>query len=210
MSSIYCMTDFAKTGWCSVPNFLDRSLCDTLYQYSRVQAQRIRFKQQHDSAHYRKAWDGTFEDSQAPGNYALYGDPIHDVIMHQHLQAVCNCVDLNLQPSYTYWRLYVQGSDLKNHVDRDACEISVTICLGQSEAAPWPINFHTKQGVHSVGLEPGDAVIYRGCDIPHWRDPLPRGDCAQVFWHFTDMQGSRRAVWDGRPGAGLPKGFRSA
>ena len=59
-----------------------------------------------------------------------------------------------------------------------------------------------------MGLEPGDALIYRGCDIPHWRDALPKGDCAQVFWHFTDMQGARRTPWDGRPGAGLPKGFK--
>ena len=41
-----------------------------------------------------------------------------------------------------------------------------------------------------------------------WRDALPKGDCAQVFWHFTDMQGTRRTPWDGRPGAGLPKGFK--
>lgn len=208
VSIIIVMQDFTQHGWLTVPNFLDRQMCDTLYQYCRVQAQRIRLKQQHDPAHYNKAWDGTFTDSQAPGNYAFYGDPIQDVVMHQNLDAIMNCVDLELQPAYSYWRLYVEGSDLKNHVDRESCEISVTINLGQSEVAPWPIHLRTQGGVHSIGLEPGDALIYRGCDIPHWRDALPKGDCAQVFWHFTDMQGSRRQVWDGRVGAGVPKGMK--
>lgn len=203
------MNQFAQQGWQSVPNFLDRSLCLTLYQYCQVQSQRIRIKQQVDPAHYHKAWDGTFEDSQSPGNYALYGDPIQDVVMHQHMDLIRNCVELDLQPAYTYWRLYVQGAELKSHVDRAACEISATICLGHSASAVWPIHLRTVQGVVSVGLEPGDALIYRGCDIPHWRDALPAGDCAQVFWHFTHMQGSTQQMWDGRPGAGLPKGIRS-
>jgi hypothetical protein len=200
------MEDFNRDGFITVPNFLDSALCGTLYQYSQIQSQRTRIKQQVDSAHYHKAWDGTFEDSQAPGNYALYGDPIMDVVMYQHMDQIRNCVDLDLQPAYTYWRLYVQGSELKNHVDREACEISATICLGQSDANTWPIHLDLgHRGVHSVGLQPGDCLIYRGCDIPHWRDPLRRGDCAQVFWHFTDMQGDRKQVWDGRPQAGVPR-----
>ena len=87
------MQDFTQHGWISIPNLVDRSLCTTLYQYCRVQSQRIKLKQQHDPAHYHKAWDGTFEDSQAPGNYALYGDPIQEVVMYQHLDAIRNCVD---------------------------------------------------------------------------------------------------------------------
>lgn len=199
------MNQFARDGWLSVPNFLDSALCRTLYHYCGVQSQRVQFKQQHSESVYSTVWDGTFSDSQAPGNYALYGDPIQDVVMWENLQAISNCVELDLQPSYSYWRLYREGADLKNHMDRESCEISVTICLGQSEPTVWPIHLHTQQGVQSIGLEPGDALIYRGCDIPHWRDPLPKGDCAQVFWHFTDMQGPRRKPWDGRPGAGLPK-----
>ena len=78
------MQDFKQHGWISIPNLLDRSLCDTLYEYCRVQSQRIKLKQQHDPDHYHKAWDGTFEDSQAPGNYALYGDPVHEVAARRH------------------------------------------------------------------------------------------------------------------------------
>ena len=26
----------------------------------------------------------------------------------------------------------------------------------------------------SVLLEPGDAMLYKGCERPHWRDPLPK------------------------------------
>ena len=190
------MQDFTQHGWLTVPNFLDRSLCDTLYQYCRVQAQRIRLKQQHDPAHYHKAWDGTFTDSQAPGNYALYGDPIQDVVMYQNLDAIRNCVDLELQPAYSYWRLYVQGSDLKNHVDRESCEISVTINLGQSEVAPWPIHLRTQGGIHSVGLEPGDALIFgmytvHGTLENHSKDNKIRLTCDIRFQPKSEPQDPR-------------------
>jgi hypothetical protein len=27
----------------------------------------------------------------------------------------------------------------------------------------------------SLCLDPGDALLYKGCERPHWRDPMPGG-----------------------------------
>jgi hypothetical protein len=52
--------------------------------------------------------------------------------------------------------------------------------------AAWPIYLEVHGKVHEVRLGLGDAVIYRGTTIPHWRDALPQGQTATVcFYHFV-------------------------
>ena len=42
-------------------------------------------------------------------------------------------------------------------------------------------------------LEPGDLVIYRGCDLEHWREPFTIEDenawHVQGFFHYVDKNG---------------------
>ena len=49
-------------------------------------------------------------------------------------------------------------------------------------------------------LEPGDAVLYRGMVLEHWRDPYEGVRAAQVFLHYVDQDGPH-AEWkfDKRP-----------
>jgi hypothetical protein len=72
-------------------------------------------------------------------------------------------------------------------MDRDSCEISVTVNVSTNLKKCWPIwiktpdtyNDKTKSEIleigenHSVCLNPGDGMIYKGCERPHWRDPMP-------------------------------------
>ena len=64
------------------------------------------------------------------------------------------------------------------------------------------------QGEIAVDLEPGDAMVYKGCEIEHWREPYHGIACAQVFYHYTDVNGERFNPWDGRPHGGLPRGMQ--
>jgi hypothetical protein len=54
----------------------------------------------------------------------------------------------------------------------------------------------------SLELEPGDGVLYKGCDCLHWRDPMPgkypkifsRLDNSyyhQIFFHYVLADGYR-------------------
>lgn len=93
-----------------------------------------------------------------------------------------------LLPTYAYARLYSNGDVLEKHKDRPACEISATIQLGRSHHYAWPIYMGGKR----YDMAEGDAVIYRGCDIEHWRDACdgPEGYYSgQVFLHFVCKEG---------------------
>lgn len=95
-----------------------------------------------------------------------------------------------LYPTYSYARLYTNGDELKIHSDRDACEVSVTVQLGRSHHYSWPIYM----GGRPYYLAEGDGVVYRGCDIDHWRDPCvgPEGYYSgQAFFHFVRKNGTK-------------------
>lgn len=99
-----------------------------------------------------------------------------------------NAVGEELMPTYSYARLYKNGNTLAKHVDRPACEVSVTIQLGRSHHYAWPIYMDGNR----VDLAEGDGVIYSGCNIEHWRNTCDGPDgyySGQVFVHFVRKNG---------------------
>ena len=54
-------------------------------------------------------------------------------------------------------------------------------------ARQWPIFLDIDGAVHEVALGVGDALLYAGTEIPHWREPLTDlTHCAVCFFHFVD------------------------
>jgi hypothetical protein len=92
-------------------------------------------------------------------------------------------------------------ADLKKHTERPSCEISVTVMIG-SDGTKWPIFIEDNE----VVLQPGDAVIYLGCELEHWREEFKGDWHSQVFLHYVDANGpySNFAI-DGRPLFGITK-----
>ena len=80
-------------------------------------------------------------------------------------------------------RIYKKGDILARHKDRFSCEISTTLNLGGD---PWPIfvdpTGKNGQAGIKVELDPGDMLIYSGCDLEHWREEFKGKDCGQVFY----------------------------
>ncbi len=93
---------------------------------------------------------------------------------------------LKLSETYSYARIYKKGDVLARHKDRYSCEISTTLNLGGD---PWPIYLDPtgKQGQAGIKLtlDPGDMLIYSGCDLEHWREEFTGKDCGQVFLHYN-------------------------
>ena len=52
-------------------------------------------------------------------------------------------------------------------------------------------------------------LVYRGCDLEHWRKPFEGDDCVQVFLHYNE-EGTftEKDKYDGRSHLGLPDWFR--
>jgi len=96
--------------------------------------------------------------------------------------------DLKLYPTYTYFRIYNKKSILKRHSDRPACQVSLTMNIGYEGDYNWAIWIKDNFGKeHEVFLEPGDALVYMGCNNEHWReDADERVICqSQVFMHYV-------------------------
>lgn len=133
-------------------------------------------------------------DQWVPHAAAVYGDPIMENLFSSLGCTVERFTRRQLLPTYAYFRVYHHGDLLPKHTDRNACEISLSVNLGSGNAAPWPLFIESKTGVVPVLLQPGDGVIYKGCDCAHWREPLDGESTCQVFFHFVDANGSN-AHW---------------
>lgn len=96
---------------------------------------------------------------------------------------------LRLLPTYSYFRMYKRGDVLQRHRDRPACEISVTLNIGQKPLDPWPIYLQGDGEPHGAELKPGDGLLYRGIDLFHWRDAYSGEALVQVFLHYVDRDG---------------------
>jgi hypothetical protein len=112
----------------------------------------------------------------------------------------------DLLPAYAFWRIYEQGAELRRHVDRNACEVSASLPIFAEPAdQPWPIHVRDLKGMETeVALEPGSAIIYQGCAIPHWREPFRGRLQYQVFLHYVFKDGDKASyAYDRRDGLKL-------
>ena len=163
---------------------------------------------------------GTWADKQIPNTYSHYADHVMETLLVKVLPVMVQETGLELIPTYSYARLYKKGDILKRHKDRPSCEISTTIHLG---GYPWPI-FIDGTGADNVIneeqnlikpnapagtkviLDVGDMLVYSGCKLEHWREPLEGNTCAQVFLHYNHVNGpfAEKNRFDKRPMLGVP------
>lgn len=150
------------------------------------------------------------DDEQVPDTPCVYGGPILDGLMEELRPRVELCSGLKLFPTYSYGRLYKQGDQLPPHRDRSACEISLSLNLGQTPDEPWPIFIRIGDRDVPLKLRTGDALLYRGIELTHWREPYAGESMAQVFLHYVDQNGPHAAEkFDRRPSLATPFGSRS-
>jgi len=178
-------------------------------------------------------WDDDIEhfnhepvERQVEGSTSRYWHPqyrkTHTTVRH----AIEKIIGRKLYNTYYYDRYYYPGQELTKHADRDACEISVTVHIStnlQGEDAKWPIWIKTPDTYtdkkktkilvagenHSCILRPGDGMLYKGCERPHWRNnmPCPKKKIFdknpeevyyhQIFFHYVLQDGHRaHCAWD--------------
>lgn len=137
-----------------------------------------------------------------PGIQALdrYADALGEAMLPTVQARLETLTGLKLLATYSFARIYTTASRLRKHVDRGACEVSATMTVGFRNAdGLWPI-FVESDGVDvAVPLDVGDALVYRGMQVPHWREPLAKGIWCQLFFHFVEADGAMREhAMDGR------------
>ena len=114
----------------------------------------------------------------------FYSDSFTEVMLVNKLNKMEQETGLKLIPTYSFSRVYSYNADLKKHKDRPSCEVSVTVMWG-SDGVSWPIIMDGTK----CEMEPGDAVIYLGCELEHWRENFEGDWHAQSFLHYIDANG---------------------
>lgn len=169
---------FKEKGYCVVKSSISQELRDFITQYAL-------FDEMQDYAPEKK-------QGQVPNAHSKYADPAMETLLLILQEVIEKNTGLSVDPTYSYYRVYREGDDLGIHKDRPSCEISCTLCFNfdyYGKDYNWPIFM---EGT-AVNLEPGDLVIYRGCELEHWRDKLitnnPNSWHVQGFFHYVDKQG---------------------
>lgn len=129
-------------------------------------------------------------DDQSPRRYGAHNEPVARFFHHQLLGAVSTIVGEPIKPSYVYLCSYLSGSDLEKHTDREQCEFTITFCLDFSPEphryTPWPLHVDTQEGNLTLYQALGDGLLFRGRELPHYRNSLSQGRTStSIFFHFV-------------------------
>ncbi len=184
------MTEFQQNSCVVVKNFIDETTIKTISQYME---NKVRLQQ------WNKRKD-VFTYEEDPSALSSYADPLIEALLKESVKPMEEITGLSLYPTYSYSRIYLKGDELTPHVDRPSCEISVTVNVA-TVGAPWPIWMKVpgKEPI-KVEMAPGDAVVYKGCEVTHWRDKMVDTDInVQFMMHFVDKNGANASYkWDKR------------
>jgi hypothetical protein len=126
-------------------------------------------------------------ENQVEGSTSRYYYPPYKFAHSQIRLKLEEAIGKKLYNTYYYDRFYNPGQALTIHADRPACEISITVHVSTNISTPWPIWIKTPDTYadktkseilvvgedRSVVLAAGDGMIYKGCERPHWREPMP-------------------------------------
>lgn len=129
------------------------------------------------------------------GDSAFYNDPFTQTILVKKLTKMKEETGLDLIPTYAFSRIYSYDSELTPHKDRPSCEVSVTTMWG-SCGTEWPIYMDGTE----CHMKPGDAVIYLGCELEHYRKNFTGDYHVQTFLHYVDKNGPyTNHAYDNKP-----------
>ena len=188
------MSNLDAAGYLKVAGLIDEQTIATVSQYFENKINRGEWKQ--------IVKLGPMDSSK----FGYYADPLIEVLLKTCLPTIEKETGLSLEPTYSYSRIYQEGEELKPHTDRESCEISVTVNVACTMSEPWPIWMQYKNNDPAKCiLKPGDAVIYKGCEVMHWRRTLEKGAVnPQFMLHYIVKDGPNAAYkFDKRAGLAL-------
>ena len=204
---------FKKKNYTVIRQAISKDLALFIYNYFLIQ------KQVYDTcsnARFISPFEtllGKYESTtaQVPNTYSQYSNIAMETLMLKCQPEMEKVTGLKLYPAYTYARIYKKGDELKRHKDRFSCEISTTMNLGGDD---WSIYLEPsgevgKKGI-KVDLKPGDMLVYKGCELEHWRNKFKGNQCVQVFLHYNNHKtpNAKDNMFDRRPHLGLPAWFK--
>lgn len=138
----------------------------------------------------QQGWPGYYErEDMFRAALGRYADAYSETLLLELQPAMEWGTGLKLLPCYSFLRIYGPDAVLPRHVDRPSCEISASLALGYKAEKLWPLCVQADGVDKPLALAPGDMLIYRGADVPHWREPFTGEWWVQTFLHYVDANG---------------------
>ncbi|MDG2472641.1 MAG: hypothetical protein P8M71_05945 [Pseudomonadales bacterium] len=135
---------------------------------------------------------GPLNDGQVERRMGIHNESVTAALHLRLTKLVSLITGEDLKPSYAYLGCYLDGAELKPHIDRPQCQFNLSIVFDMSDEQdqtpePWPIFLKKNNKATAVNLTIGSGLLYRGTELEHWREPLPKGQQAIVcFYHFVE------------------------
>jgi hypothetical protein len=201
--------NFETNKYTIIKNAISKDLANFVYDYFLLKRQVA--KTLFESGYLDKLNKdyGSWEYKQIPNTYSHYADIVMETLLTKLIKKMQKATNLKLIPTYSFARIYKYGDVLSKHKDRPSCEISTTLNLGGDF---WPIYLKSNNKQIKVDLLPGDMLVYKGCELEHWREKFTGENCGQVFLHYNNKNtiGSMDNAYDSRPHLGLPGSFKNS
>jgi hypothetical protein len=129
-------------------------------------------------------------DAQCPRRVGMHNENLARFVHRQLLPLAQAVADEPVIPSYCYFAGYRAGASLDRHTDREQCELTISLLIRyeprQGGKSDWPLFLETGAGPVTLRQRVGDAVLFRGRDLPHWRPALPDGHISDsLLLHFV-------------------------
>lgn len=142
---------FANNQFVVVRNLLDPYLVQFLASY-------FHNAEGHAEARFERDWTSLNAHSDACG----------DAILYATRSAIEANTGMELLPTYSFVRMYRKGDTVGRHKDGKENQVSCTICIERD--TEWPLGVSDGKEDFYVDMNPGDAVIYQGFALDHWRN----------------------------------------
>lgn len=165
---------FDEKKYARIDNFIDETTIEIISLYM-------------ENTIRRGIW--TLDKNNLPTPCSYYADPLTEVLLVKCKELIEVTTGRELLPTYSCSRICQSGDILENHKNLEACEISVIVNVAsKGELSPLYTKYKDRTEQHI--LNPGDALIYMGCDVDHWIEPLIEGQLnVQFMLHYVDKNG---------------------
>ena len=198
---------FEKDGYAVLKGAISKDVCKVMAREFKI-ARQLAYAAQHPTENNMFP----FHDEMVDRSFSWYSPLCFEALSDSLIKDI---VEKELGepvfPTYSYARIYSHNAEMTRHTDRSASEFSISVCIEVDETVkPWPIYFEDRQGnVLEMQQEPGDAVMYKGHELPHWRNPYHGSEQINAFMFYVRANGPRADLkYDTRSLLGLNSNTR--
>jgi hypothetical protein len=118
----------------------------------------------------------TLGDNACPRRFVAHDESVARFFHCQLTAIVSTVVGVRVKPSSVCVASYQGGSNRPVHADSESCEYAASLLVDYTpepfDQSPWPLYLESAKGTAAVWQAIGDAVLYPGRSLSHYRKPL--------------------------------------